>query len=296
MLSDLRPFEKERATYCSDPYAMAQHQAKFSQFVDTELGLNDAEICLQGRSLFNSNGVVRGWFEQLVPDQVDEVSFWKRYLYWKYRWQLREILIAKHTDNSGSKQAERKIDDMDHDEVQLGDCDNATSVKSSAQPLIGGTLETERKHGSDDEELGGTVISELRVSGSQSGSRFSETAWTDGGMNGHDRESSTTVVDGGKSEKTRSPTIETSSHVRDEQSIETDSNDVNVEAASANTEDDTSHDRKDQVDPAVQTDHPVADVVNINQERIESDINENVPDSEPKDDGDESDGSWADWE
>jgi len=178
----VKPFEKERATYSSDPYAMAQHQDKFRVFIDSELGLNDAEIALKGRSLLEVNGVIRSFFEQLVPDEVDEVTFWKRYFYWKYQWQLREIMISRHSahESKESKDLKNSKDlkdskefkeskDADDDAVDLGDCENAkgTLQKQVIPDRNGNGSEMECK----DEVLGSNVVS-------GSGSRFSETSWT----------------------------------------------------------------------------------------------------------------------
>ena len=125
-LNGFRPFEKERTTYCSDPYATAQHQEKFRVFIESKIGLNDAEICLKGRSLLDINGVILSYFEQLVPDEVDEVTFWRRYFYWKYQWHLREILISKHSSDHKQDIDDDEDDDENEnaDEVRLGDCEN----------------------------------------------------------------------------------------------------------------------------------------------------------------------------
>merc|ERR1712032_49033 len=129
--------------------------------------------------------------------------------------------------------------------------------------------------------------------------RFSETNWTDGGMNGHDQESSSALT---AVEKTRTHSIDKGKNVQVvEQKTETNPKDVEISAASTHLPAGTSHGAIVAVESTIQKDQPkplsTTNVENINQEKIESDVqNESVPNLEPKDDGDESDGSWAAWE
>jgi len=78
-----KPFEMERTTYCSDPDSLSQHKEKYKKFIEDDLCLNDDELCLKGRPLLEINSAIRTYFEQLVPMEMEESTFWKRYFYWK---------------------------------------------------------------------------------------------------------------------------------------------------------------------------------------------------------------------
>ena len=53
---------------------MTGHKEKYKTFIETELGLNDDEICLKGRQLVDINSAIRAYFQTLVPEQVNEIT------------------------------------------------------------------------------------------------------------------------------------------------------------------------------------------------------------------------------
>ena len=259
-------------------------------FIESKIGLNDAEICLKGRSLLDINGVILSYFEQLVPDEVDEVTFWRRYFYWKYQWHLREILISKHSSDHKQDIDDDEDDDENEnaDEVRLGDCENAKETERE-QTLSNRNTSKINKNEADmekEEVLGGNMpmneAQELQSNGnSGSGSRFSETSWTDAANHGHssNEHNSLQVTNHG----TRTDTVE------EEILNENENDDEDIEQQN----DDDNQIGLDQADQQAKSEKK--ENQNEDKETEKGDDAEKGNDYD-KEEEEEEDGSWADWD
>ncbi|XP_076884558.1 uncharacterized protein LOC143533768 [Bidens hawaiensis] len=147
--AQLNVIRNDVRVYCEDPEDVEDYNKWKVGFA---VGDKKDEI----EELVGENGELVGMYEKLVPNEVDDATFWFRYFYRVYKLKQQEETRAKLVKRSLSADDEEELswdvdDDEDDDEVeqqqQQQQADKIRSSTSKGQDLV----DVKKKDNADDE-------------------------------------------------------------------------------------------------------------------------------------------------